>query len=326
MAGDRAFTAAVRTHGQTAELKSGAITVPGVALNWLDVKPQIAAYRRMVRNVEFDICELASTTYMIARGYQKPFKALPIFFGRRFHHHGLVVRPDAGISKPKDLEGKKVGVRAYTVTTGVWTRGILQNEFGVDPYKVTWMVDDEEHVQELKLPDNVQHVPGGKSLAGMMAAGEIQAGFLANAGIGREGAPREDWAARPAPATDSYRELIPDAERLEAEWFRRTGILPCHGTIVIKDELAARFPELPRKLYDAFVESKKLYLERLQRGETNGKDDQKTLKLSKIVGPDPLPYGLQANLDSIEALRTYAFQQGLMPTRLPIEELFYNFD
>lgn len=326
MADKQRFTAAVRTHGQTADLKSGAVSVPGIEFEFLDIKPQIAAYRRMVRNVEFDICELASTTYMIARGYGKPFKALPVFFGRRFHHHGLVVRPDSGISTPKDLEGKKVGVRAYTVTTGVWTRGILQNEYGVDPYKVNWMVDDEEHVQELKLPDNVQHVPEGKSLASMMANGEIQAGFLANAGIGREGKPREDWAAKPSYPTDTYRELIPDAETAEAEWYKRTGILPCHGTIVIKDEVAAKYPDLPRRLYDAFLESKERYLEKVGSGEATEKKDNSVRKLIDLTGPDPMPYGLKANLQSIEALRKYAFQQGLMPTRMPIEELFYDFD
>ncbi|MBZ9653741.1 ABC transporter substrate-binding protein [Phyllobacterium lublinensis] len=326
MADTHTFTAAVRTHGQTADLKNGSVTVPGVDFEFLDIKPQIAAYRRMVRNVEFDICELASTTYMIARGFGKPFKALPVFFGRRFHHHGLVVRPDSGISTPKDLEGKKVGVRAYTVTTGVWTRGILQNEYGVDPYKVNWMVDDEEHVQELKLPDNVQHVPEDKSLASMMANGEIQAGFLANAGIGREGKPREDWAAKPSYPTDTYRELIPDAEAAEAEWYKRTGILPCHGTIVIKDEVAAKYPDLPRRLYDAFLESKERYLEKVRSGEATEKKDNSVRKMIDLVGPDPMPYGLKANLQSIEALRTYAFQQGLMPTRMPIEDLFYNFD
>lgn len=326
MAETRTLTAAIRTHGQTADFKSNPGSIPGFEFDFLDIKPQIAAYRRMVRSAEFDVCELASTTYMIARGFGKPFKALPIFFGRRFHHRGLVVRPDSGISTPKDLEGKKVGVRAYTVTTGVWTRGILQNEYGVDPYKVNWMVDDEEHVQELKLPDNVQHAPEDKSLASMMANGEIQAGFLANAGIGREGKPREDWAAKPNYPTDTYRELIPDADAAEAEWYKRTGILPCHGTIVIKDEVAARYPDLPRKLYDVLLEGKERYLEKVHSGEADGKADLKVRKLAEIVGKDPMPYGLQRNLQSIEALRTYAFQQGLMPTRMPIEELFYNFD
>ncbi len=118
----------------------------------------------MVRDLEFDMCEMAPTTYFIARAYGAPFTALPIFLTRRFHHRGLVVRGDSGIATPKDLEGKKVGVRAYSVTTGVWTRGILTNEYGVDPRKVTWVVDDEEHVTQLKLPPNVVHVPAGNRL------------------------------------------------------------------------------------------------------------------------------------------------------------------
>ncbi len=100
----------------------------------------------MVRDVEFDVCEMAPTTYMIARALGAPFIALPVFVMRRFHHGGFVVRPDSGIKVPKDLEGKKVGVRAYSVTTGVWTRGIFVNEYGLDSSKVTWVVDDEEHV------------------------------------------------------------------------------------------------------------------------------------------------------------------------------------
>src|SRR5215212_8985887 len=150
----------------------------------------------MVRNVEFDVCELAPTTYIIARAFGAPFVALPIFVMRRFHHGGLLVRSDADIQNPKDLEGKKVGVRAYSVTTGVWTRGILVDEYGLDSSRVTWVVDDEEHVEQLRLPPNVVHVAEGKSLAGMMAAGEIQAGFAANAGIGREGPPQAGWQAK----------------------------------------------------------------------------------------------------------------------------------
>ena len=105
----------------------------------------------MVRQVEFDVCEIAPITYIVARAYGAPFVALPIFGMRRFHHGGLLARPEAGINHPKDLEGRKVGVRAYSVTTGVWTRGILIDDFGLDSAKVTWVVDDEEHVRELKL-------------------------------------------------------------------------------------------------------------------------------------------------------------------------------
>ena len=136
---------AIADYPHVAAVRSGAIPIEGVAAEFVNVVPQIAAFRRMVRQVEFDVCELAPTTYIIARAFNAPFVALPIFVMRRFHHSGFLVRPDANIRTPKDLEGKNVGVRAYSVTTGVWTRGIFIDDYGLDISKVTWVVDDEEH-------------------------------------------------------------------------------------------------------------------------------------------------------------------------------------
>jgi len=320
------LTTALRTHGHTAALKRGEVPVRGATLSYVEVEPQILAFRQMVRDVAFDVCELAPTTYIIAKAYGAPFTAIPIFFERRFHHAGLLVREDAGIEGPKDLEGKKVGVRAYSVTTGVWTRGILMNEYGLDASKVTWVVDDEEHVTQLKLPPNVVHVPVGKSLASMMAAGEIQAGFAANAGIGREGPPKADWQAKERKEVESYRELFADPDRLGAEWFARTGIYPMHSTLVIKDEILKANPWLAKALFDAFEESKQRYLKRLRSGEAAGKKDRQYLEQMKVVGEDPLPYGLKVNQRSIETLILYAFQQRLIPRMLSVDELFINTD
>src|SRR5450631_1423412 len=197
---------AIASYGHTAAVKDGKVPIKGVDANFIEVVPIVGAFRRMVRDVEFDVCEMAPTTYMIARARGAPYIALPIFLMRRFHHGGFVVRPDAGIRHPKDLEGKKVGVRAYSVTTGVWTRGIFINEYGLDSSKVTWVVDDEEHVTTLKLPPNVIHAPPGKSLADMMERGELQAGFTGNAGIGRSGSPTGGWNAQAN--ADLYPELI----------------------------------------------------------------------------------------------------------------------
>ena len=187
----------MRTYSHTADFKDGTLQVPGTKFDFIEVKPQHAAFRRMVRDLEFDVCELAPTTYFIAKAFGvAPYTAFPIFFERRFHHGGLVVRDDAGIKTVKDLEGKKAGVRSYSGTTGAWTRGVYINEFGLDDSKVNWVVDDEEHVTQLKLPPNVIHAPKGRKLGEMMAAGEIQAGFLSradkaandgHAGIGRAG-------------------------------------------------------------------------------------------------------------------------------------------
>lgn len=312
----------IATYGHTAAIKDGSIPIEGVKPEFVHVEPQIAAYRRMVRDVEFDVCELAPATYMIAREHGAPFKALPIIVSRRFHHSGLLCREDANIRRPKDLEGKKVGVRAYSVSTGIWTRGILQNEYGVDLSKVTWMVDDEEHVTTLKLPPNVVHVPEGKTLVGMMADGEIQAGFGANAGIGRAGAPKEGWTAAAA-ATPSYHELFEDAPRLEAEWYQRTGIYPMHGLIVVKDELLAKHPWLAKSLFKAFTEAKQRYLERLDAGAPASERDAHMRKMAAIVG-DPLPYGIKANLPSIEALIRYVVQQGMLKRRYAVNELFVD--
>ncbi|WP_459906033.1 ABC transporter substrate-binding protein [Caballeronia sp. HLA56] len=311
---------AIAEHPHTSAIRNGSIPIEGVDAEFITVHPQIGAFRRMVRDVEFDVCEIAPTTYIIARAFGGPFVALPIFVVRRFHHAGLLVRPDAGIQTPKDLEGKKVGVRAYSVTTGVWTRQVLIDEFGLDSSKVTWVVDDEEHVTQLKLPSNVIHAPEGASLADMMASGELSAGFGANAGIGRTGAPTGGWKEVEA----DYPDLLPNATELEAEYFARTGVYPMHGTIVVKDSVLAEHPWIAKSIYDAFAQAKKEWLARLDAGEATSKSDQKYLELRKIVGHDPLPYGLAENLKTIEALEATAFKQGLTPRRMSIDELFVD--
>lgn len=311
---------AVAEHPHTSAIRNGSIPIEGVDAEIVTVKPQIGAFRRMVRDLEFDVCEIAPTTYIIARAYGKKFKALPIFVVRRFHHAGLLVRPDAGITSPKDLEGKKAGVRAYSVTTGVWTRQVLIDEYGVDNSKINWFVDDEEHVQELKLPPNVSHVAAGDSLADMMARGDIVAGFDAAAGIGRTGAPTGGWQEVEA----NYPDLFPNAEELEADYYARTKVYPMHGTIVVKDSVLEEHPWVARSIYDAFTKAKDEWVAKLNSGEATGAGADKYRKLQKIVGADPLPYGIEANRATIEALEKTAFDQGLTPRRMSMDELFVD--
>ncbi|MDB5649319.1 MAG: transporter, phosphonate, periplasmic substrate-binding family protein [Hyphomicrobiales bacterium] len=312
---------AIAEYPHTAAIRNGSIPIEGVEPEFVTVVPQIAAYRRMVRQVEFDVCEIAPTTYMIARAYGSPFVALPIFVTRHFHHGGVLVRPELGIKHPKDLEGKKVGVRAYSVTTGVWTRGIFIDEFGMDISQVTWVVDDEEHVQQLKLPSNVEHAPKGSSLFAMMKAGELAAGFAANAGIGRSGDPAGGWKTED---TSMWPDLFPDAHEREAEWYKRTGIYPMHATIVVKDAVLAEHPWVARSLHDAFETAKQDWLARMASGEIDGPNEKKYKKISQIVGPDPLPYGMEANLPTILKLEDTAWKQGLIPQRVALEDAWID--
>jgi 4,5-dihydroxyphthalate decarboxylase len=311
----RPLKIALGAYGHTAMLLDNSISIAGGAPDFAESADMIRAFRRMVRDVAYDVCEMAPTTYFAARSLGAPYIALPVFVMRRFHHGGIVCRRDAGIRSPTDLAGKRVGVRAYSVTTGVWTRGILADEYGLDIGKVTWVVADDDHVASLPLPPNVVRAPAGQSLAAMMATGELHAGFAGPAGLGNA-VPRDS-------VSDTYPDLFADAAPLEADWFQRTGIYPIHGLVVIKEDILSTDPTLAHSLFRALVEAKELYLRRLQSGEADRPDDRRYRALADIVG-DPLPYGLAPNRPAIEALIDYSHRQGLIPRRPALHELFYD--
>jgi len=225
---------AIATYPHTKGLKDGTVSVPGVQFEHVAVSPIIGAFRRMCRSFEFDLCEMAITTYLTAKAHDKPFTALPVFLMRQFHHSPIVYNMKSGVQAPKDLEGNKVGVRAYTVTTGVWTRGILATEYGVDLDKITWVVVDEEHVQEYHKPANVMERPRA-NLAEMLVAGELAAAI----GVGKVDSP-------------DVKPLIPDAAEAEAAWYRKTGIYPINHTVVVKDTLLQSDPSLAPRLFAGF--------------------------------------------------------------------------
>src|SRR4051812_40563546 len=168
MAGPKLKTV-TRTQGNNKAFKDGTVKPKTFEPKIVEVDPIIAAFRRMVRGNEFDICEMAITTYIAAKEAGKPMTAIPVPLVRVFHHGATLVNTKAGIKTPKDLEGKRVGVsRGYTVTTGVWARAILNVEHGVDLSKVTWVLSGDEHVAEYKAPSNVVPIEPGKKMEDML--------------------------------------------------------------------------------------------------------------------------------------------------------------
>src|ERR1700726_4471627 len=240
----------IRTQGNNQALKDGTVKPRTFAFDFEEVEPLIAAFRRMVRGNEFDICEMAITTYICAKAHGKPMTAIPVFLVRAFHHGAILVNTKAGIRTPKDLEGKKVGVnRGYTVTTGVWARSILQEEYGVDLAKITWVLSGDEHVAEYRPPANVVPIEAGKKMEDMLASGELPAA------VGVE------------VKSPDVKPLIPDALEAGLSALRRSGHYPINHTVVIKDELLAAHGDLAADVFNAFAASKNVYLERLQAGE-----------------------------------------------------------
>ncbi|MGV9967845.1 ABC transporter substrate-binding protein [Streptomyces olivaceus] len=319
------LTMALSRYPHTAELTDATTVTPsGLRIVPEVVRPIVAAYRRQVRDLEFDICEVAISTYLVAREHGVPLVALPIFPNRRFHHHDVLCREGSGITGPKDLEGRRVGVRAYSVTSGVWVRGVLQHQFGIDLDRVTWVVDDEEHVRGLRLPESVRQAPDGSSLAQMFHSGEIDAALSGWAGIGRRGQAGSGWTAPAEVAIPAAHELLPVGDRLEREWYGQSGWYPIHGVVVVKQSTLSRHPQLAPELIDLFAGAKRRLTDALP---DLAADDPEVLRyrgLTEIVGPDPLPYGLAANRPSLDAIVNLCHEQGLTARPADLADIFVS--
>jgi 4,5-dihydroxyphthalate decarboxylase len=301
-----ALKTVTRTQGNNQALKDGTVTPRGCSFVFEEVDPLIAAFRRMVRGLEFDVCEMAITTYICARAHGKRMTAVPVFLVRQFHHGAILVNTKAGIRSPKDLEGRRVGVnRGYTVTTGVWARGVLQDEHGVDLSKITWVLSGDEHVAEYRPPANVVPIEPGKKMSDMLAAGELAAA------IGVE-IDHPDVAP-----------LIPQAQAAGLAALRSRGHYPINHLVVIKDDLLETHPELAVSVFEAFAESKRVYLERLKAGKIEKPTavDQLHQKVMAITG-DPLPYGIAPNRKVLEELIGHALAQRIITQPVTPEDLF----
>jgi 4,5-dihydroxyphthalate decarboxylase len=259
-----------------------------------------------VRGSEFDICEMAITTYICAKAHGKRMTAVPVFLVRAFHHGAILVNTKAGIRSPKDLEGKKVGVnRGYTVTTGVWARSILEQEHGVDLGKITWVLSGDEHVAEYRPPANVIPIEPNKKMGDMLAAGELAAAI----GIEVE--------------SPDVKPLIANASEAGLTALRQRGHYPINHTVVIRDDLIAAHPALAVDVFKAFAASKRHYVEDLKAGRIDkpSEVDEVHRRVMEITG-DPLPYGIAPNRKVLEELIGHAVTQGIIGHRVPLEDLF----
>jgi 4,5-dihydroxyphthalate decarboxylase len=305
MAGPKLKTV-FRTQGNVQALQDGSVKPKTFELDYEEVDPIIAAFRRMVRGNEFDICEMAITTYICAKSFGKPMTAVPVFLVRAFHHGAIAINAKAGIAKPTDLEGKKVGVnRGYTVTTGVWARGILQREYGVDIGKITWVLSGDEHVSEYRPPANVVPMGAGKKMDDLLVSGEL---------AGAIGVDVKHPDVVP---------LIPNALEAGLAALRRDGHYPINHVMVIKDELIERHPDLAADVFNTFAESKRRYVERLKAGKIDKPTAIDTLhqRVMEVTG-DPLPYGIAPNRKAMEELIGYALAQGIISKPVTVDELF----
>jgi 4,5-dihydroxyphthalate decarboxylase len=192
------------------------------------------AFKRVVRNLEFDVAEMAIMTFLVAKAFNKPYRLLPFVVMARYQHPYLVT--SKGLS-PKDLEGKRVGVRSYSVTTGAWIRGILADDHGVDLSRIQWVTFEEPHVAEFRDPPNVQRAPPGKEINAMLLAGELDAAIL--------GAVPNDPKLKP---------VIPDPEAAGRRWGEKHGAIQLNHLVGVKNTVSEAQAD---EVYQTLLESKK---------------------------------------------------------------------
>jgi 4,5-dihydroxyphthalate decarboxylase len=284
-----ALRAALGAYPHTRALRDGRVASPRLRLDLAEVSPVNRAFAPMVREGRYDVCELAIATALQAKAYGRPVVVLPVTVAARFQEAALLCRADSDVRGPADLAWRRVGVRAYSQTTGVWLRGVLADDHGVRPEAMRWVTFEDAHVAEARDPPWAERAPPGKELLPMLRAGELDAVIVGN----------------DVPDDPGLRTVFPDPAAAGAMFLRRHGFVPVNHLVVVRRELAEARPDLVAELARLFREAKEA------AGPRDGGG-----------GVDPLLSGRAALRPAVELASRYAHEQGLLPRRLGADEVW----
>ena len=316
------LTLACERYDRTDALREGRIQPEGIDLVYLPLAPQ-ESFWRMLRHFEFDASEMSLAAYIVSKSRgEKRIVAIPVFTSREFRHSAIYVNNKAGIEKPTDLRGKRVGVPEYMLTAVVWARGILHSEYGVKPSEIKWLTGGQEQPGrqeriELKKPAGVsiEPVSGGKSLSEMLDLGEIDACITPlTPSVYAKRSPR-------------VRRLFPNFRDVEREYYRKTGIFPIMHTVAIKTDLYEKHPWVAQTLYKAFLYARNEAVARTH--DTNAlnitlpwvvAEAEESERL--FANGDVWPFGVDNNRKTIQQLIDYLAQDGLLERTVTVDELF----
>ena len=279
---------ALGDYAHTMPLKKKEIASRSLAFEFSEVKPVYKVFGTMIRERSFDVSEMAIVTYLQAKSHGKPMVLLPAVMMGRFQHHCMLYNADLGRIVPSDLEGRRVGARSFAQTTGVWLRGHLQNDYGVDIGRVNWVTFEDAHVNEFRDPPGVERAGADKNLSKMVLDGELAAGIY-----GAE-----------LPDDKRFQSVIPDPEAAARQWHAKHGVVPINHMVVVTADLAREQPETVQEVYRMLLASKQ------------------AAGLAKPGGLDMHPFGFEACLPALRMIIDYCVQQQLIPRRFEVEELF----
>jgi len=270
----------------THALRTGALRSPRIEFDFADVKMPHTAFKRTVRDLEFDVSELSIVTFLLAKAHGKPLVLMPAVVMARFQHPFLVCNAERPVS-PDGLAGKRVGVRSHSVTTVAWIRGMLIADYGLDIDSVQWVTFEDPHVAEVRDPPNAERAAPGKDLFGMLLAGEIDVAIL--------GEPSMD---------PRVKTVFPDPAVAAQEWYARHGTIQINHMVAVRESLSSSHPDQIREVWRMLVESKK----------AAGLPAPNTVDIN--------PLGLEAVRTGLEVAIDYVHRQRLISQRFTVDELF----
>ncbi|MGB7175942.1 MAG: hypothetical protein WBD33_03755 [Xanthobacteraceae bacterium] len=273
---------------QTQALKSGAIISDRIALRLTEVNPIYKSFFMMVRELKFDVCEIALVTYLQAKAFGKPLTLMPATMMGRFQHGTLLYNSERGVVTPGNLAGRRVGVRSFAQTTGCWIRGILWKDYGVDLAKVKWVTFEDAHIAEFRDPPGVERAADGKDMTRMVLDGELDAAIFGTV----------------IPADSRLKSVIPDPDAAAQDWYKTYGTVPLNHMVVVKNTLSQSDPGAVREVFRMLHDSKK------------------AAGLPKPGAIDTLPFGFDAVRPALDLMSAYALEMKIIPRRYSVEDLF----
>jgi 4,5-dihydroxyphthalate decarboxylase len=276
------------TYPHTQPLKKGDIKSAHVALRFTEIEPINKAFLQMVRQAKFDVSEMAIATYLQAKAYAKPLVLLPATMMGRFQHGTMLYNSERGTVTPESLPGRRVGVRAFSQTTGVWLRGILWKDYGLDLAKVKWVTFEDAHISEYRDPPGVERAAAGKDMLKMLEDGELDAAIFGGN----------------MPKDPKLKSVIPDPETAAKGWYEKHGVVPVNHMVVVKASLARSDPGAVREIFRMLAASKK------------------AAGLPKPGAIDTIPFGFAAVKPALDLISSYALEMKIIPRRYSVEELF----
>jgi len=316
---------ALSNNDRTRPILDGSVRADGIELIGTAIHPSEMFWRQL-HFQEFDVSEMSMSSFLIALSQgNTDWVAMPIFTSRSFFHTGALVRADAGIEKPADLAGKRVGVPEYQQTAALWARGVLQHEFGVMPSSIEWHMERTEERSHggatgFQPPPGIklQRIPEEKNIGGMLLAGELDATLLYLTDVNLVDRSRADLSA-----SSQIRTLFPDPQAEGARYFAKTGFYHINHCAVVRRSIAERHPWVVLNLFHAFARAKDAVNARARElADVYFRLGLLPSEGKKAVGMDPYPYGVASNRGVLETITEYSHEQGLTPRRLALEEIF----